>query len=90
MSVTLNIASYLQPYTDNQETVIVEGKTVRECLKHLVEQHSGIKEMLFEKNGSLLDYVSIFVGGEISYSDQLDQPVKEGDILHVLYLIGGG
>jgi len=46
--------------------------------------------MVFAKEGKLLDYVSIYVDGEFAYGDELAKPVKDGDELHVVYIIGGG
>jgi molybdopterin converting factor small subunit len=90
MSVTVNLASYLQPYADNTVIVMVKGGTIKECLNDLVKQHSRMKEMLFNKDGKLIDYVSIFVNEEIAYIDKLDRQIKDGDTLHVMYIIGGG
>lgn len=90
MSVTINLASYLRSYVDGRETIEVNGNTIRECFDDLVRQYPGLKAMLFDKNNKLLDYVSVFAGGEITYADQLDKPVKNGDLLHILYIIGGG
>ncbi|MDP2919191.1 MAG: MoaD/ThiS family protein [Dehalococcoidia bacterium] len=90
MTVTINVASYLQPHVDNKESVSVRGKTIRECLDNLVTRYPGLKTMLFDKDGKLQDFVSVFAGGQIAYGNELDQPVKDGDTLHVLYIIGGG
>ena len=90
MSVKISIPSYLQPYTNDKEVVEVNGGTVKECLDRLVEQFAGMKKMLFTKEGKLLDYVSIYVGGEFAYADELAQPVKDGDELQLLYILGGG
>jgi len=90
MSITINLASYLQPYTNNVESVIVKGKTVQECLDDLVLQYPGIQKMLFLPDGKLHTYVSVFVGADMTPADELTKPVKDGDVLHVLYIIGGG
>ena len=90
MSVRVNIPSYLQPYTDNREVVEVSGTTAAECLDGLVEQFPGIGKMLYAKEGELFDYVSVYVNGEFAYADELAKPVKEGDELHILYILGGG
>jgi molybdopterin converting factor small subunit len=90
MSAAINLASYLRPYVDDKEAVTVDGSTVRECLNALIKQYPGMKKMLFDKSGKLHDYVSVFVGGAIAYADELDKPVKDGDTLHILYIIGGG
>ncbi len=90
MSIKIDIASYLQPYTNNIEVVEVNGSTVGECLDHLVKQFPNMKKMLFSDSGELLEYAGIFVNGEDTYPEELAKPVKDGDKLQVIYIIGGG
>jgi len=90
MSIKIEIPSYLQPYTNNMEVVEVNGSTVGGCLNHLVKQFPGIEKMLFAKNGKLFGYVAIYVNGEDAYPKELAKPVKDGDELDILYIIGGG
>ncbi len=90
MSIKINIASYLKPLTNNMEVVEVNGSTVGECLNHLVKQFPAMEKMLFDKNGKLLSYVGIYLNGEDTYPEELAKPVKDGDELHILYIIGGG
>ena len=90
MSATIKVATYLQPYMGNKESLKVEGNTVRECLYNLIVQYPEIEKMLFDEENKLLDYISVFVGDDVAYEDQMDIPVKDGDILNILYVIGGG
>ncbi len=90
MTATIKVAAYLQPYMGNKESLIVEGNTVRECLHNLIAQFPEIEKMLFDEKKRLLDYISIFIAGDVAYDDQMDIPVKDGDILNILYIIGGG
>lgn len=90
MSIKINIASYLQPYTNNLEVVEVNGSTVGECLNHLVKHFPSIKEMLFDKNGKLFGYAGIYINGEDAHPEELAKPVKDRDELYILYIIGGG
>ena len=90
MSVKINLPSYLQQFTNDTEVIEVDGTTVDECLKQLVNQFPSIKPKVFGKNGKLLDYASIYIDGDFIYGDGLDKPVKDGDELHVIYIIGGG
>jgi len=90
MSIKIEIPSYLQPYTNNMEVVEVNGSTVGGCLNHLVKQFPGIEKMLFAKNGKLFGYVAIYINGEDAYPEELAKPVKDGDELDILYIIGGG
>ncbi len=90
MSVKIDIPSYLQPLTNNMEVVEVNGSAVGGCLDHLVKQFPDIEKMLFAKNGKLFGYVGIYVNAEDAYPEELAKPIKDGDELHILYIIGGG
>jgi len=90
MSVKINIPSYFQTYTSEQEVVEVPGSTAGECLDRLVERFPDIGRMLYAREGELFDYVSIYVNGEFASTDELARPVKDGDELHILYILGGG
>ena len=90
MSVKIAIPVYLQPFTGNTEVAEVNGSTVGDCLNHLVNKFPGIKKMLLDKKDKLHSYVGIYVNGEDAYPEQLAKPVKDGDELYLLYIIGGG
>jgi molybdopterin converting factor small subunit len=90
MSIVINLPAYLRPYADDKETIKVKGKTIQECLDDVIKQYPGLKKMVFDQDGQLHTYVSIFAANEIVYSDQLDKPIKDGETIHVLYIIGGG
>jgi len=90
MSIKINIASYLKPLANNLEVVEVNGSTVGECLNHLVKQFPRMEKMLFDKNGELFSYAGIYLNGEDAYPEELAKPVKDGDELYILYIIGGG
>ena len=88
MSIKIDLSYLSQPYNNNMEVVEVNGSTVGECLKHLVEQFPKLK--LFNKDGKLLPYLGIYVNGESAYPKQLDKPVKDGDELSIILMVGGG
>ena len=90
MSIKVNIPPYLQTFTNKMAVVEVSGGTVGECISHLVAQFSDIKKMLFDESGKLHAYISICINGEDAYPEELAKPVKDGDELYILYIIGGG
>lgn len=90
MSISIEIPSYLQSFTNNMEMVDVNGNTVGECLEHLVKQYPDIRKILFSKSGYLFEHVIISVNGENAYPEQLTKPVKDGDKLAVIFMVGGG
>jgi len=88
MSIKVHNSPLLYQYTNKQQTVEVDGNTIGECLNHLVEKFPNLE--LFDKEGKLLDYVTIYVNGESSYTQGLDHPVKDGDEISILLMIDGG
>jgi len=90
MSIKINIPSYLQSYTQDKMVVETNGRTIGHCLKHLSRQFPDIEKMLFAQDGRLHSYVDIYINGEDAYPDELTRDVKDGDELHILYIIGGG
>ena len=61
-----------------------------ECLNHLFKQFPGMKKQLFSKHGNLFENIIISVNGESAYPEQLAKPVKDGDELKIVFIIGGG
>ena len=90
MSIKINIPSYMKSFTNNIRVVEVNGSTVGECLNHLVKQFPGIKKRLFSRKGNLFENITVSVNGESAYPEQLAKPVKDGDELNILLIIGGG
>ena len=88
--IKINIPAYMRSFTNNMEVVEVNGSTVGECLNHLVKQFPGMKKQLFSENGNLFENIIISVNGESPYPEQLAKPVKEGDELNILLIVGGG
>ena len=90
MGIKIHIPSYMQSFTNNMKVVEINGSTVGECLSHLVKQFPGIKKWLFSKNDNLFENIIISVNGESAYPEQLAKPVKDGDELKIVLIIGGG
>jgi molybdopterin converting factor small subunit len=91
MSAEIKVASYLMPYTGGKTNIKVEGKSVRECLYDLTKQFPSIEKLIFDEKKKLLGFFNVFVtGGGVAFADKLDIPVKDGDILTLLYIISGG
>jgi len=94
MSIKINIDPILYDFTDTHEVAedVVEasGNTVGECLQYLVTQFPEIKKVLFDKEGELLRYLDIYVNLESAYPEDLAKPVKDGDEIDIIPMIGGG
>ena len=90
MSVTINIPQFLQHLTYDVKIAVVNGRTVGECLRDLVQQLPQLKTLLFTKDGKLLKYLDVYINGESAYPEELAKPVNDGDELHIVKSIVGG
>lgn len=90
MGIKVHTSPLLSQYTNNQRIVEVNGSTVGECLKNLVEQFPGLEKVLFNEHGKLLNYLGIYVNEESTYPEELIKPVKDGDELSITLMISGG
>ena len=90
MSVNVEISPIFGRYTDNVLNMKVKGKTVRECLHDLVKQFPDLKKMLLDKDGNLMHSYDYFINGESAYPMDMNQPLKDGDKLNILFVIHGG
>lgn len=89
MSIKINIHWHVwQELTNGQATIEVSGDTLGQCLRHLVKQFPGIEKEIFDKDGRLSDYPCIFVNGK--FTEELAEPVKDGDEIDMIAPIGGG
>lgn len=90
MSVNITIPGFLQRVTNGIKTAEVHGNTVGGCLKKLVELFPPIGNELLDKQGELFPHVDIRVNGHSTHPEGLAKPVKDGDELYILFLLGGG
>ena len=90
MGIKIILPPSFERYTNDRDVVEVNGSTVGQCLEQLVAQLPEIKKELFERDGKLLDYVNIYVNRESAYPKELAKAVKDGDELHILFIVAGG
>jgi len=90
MGVKVNLHLTLRSHANGQETVEVEGRTVGECLKNIVEMFPGIGPKIFDKKGGLNNIVEIYLNHQSAYPNELVKPVKDGDEIHLTMMLAGG
>ena len=86
------IPTPLRVYADNQDTVLVEAKTVGEALAQLTSQHPELKKHLYSEEGKLRSFVNIYLNEEdVRYLPEKDTtPVTDSDSLSIIPSIAGG
>ena len=78
----------MQGLTGGDETVEVEGATVREIVNNLDERYPGMKDRLVDKC-RIKPNISVAVDGEVTPLGILEK-VGEDSEVHFLPAIGGG
>ena len=90
MSVEVRVTSVLQRVV-GAKTVETEGNTVAEVLADVNAKYPGFKEQITMEDGSLHRFVNIYINDEdIRFLQQLDTPVKAGDVVSILPALAGG
>ena len=90
MAVKVNLHLTLRQFTNGEETIEVEGRTVGECLKNVVKKYPAMESSIFGKNGKLSNIVEIYLNLQSAYPNELARPVKDGDEIHVTMMLSGG
>ena len=86
MSIKVKFSPDLYCYTNNQQSVEVNGKTVRECLDRLAEKFPDLKTVVYGREDDLV--LRVYIKGDDSEPWDLFKPVKDGDELTIG--LGGG
>jgi len=90
MTVDVKVTATLQKLVGGARTVHGEGGTVRELIDDLESRHPGIKDMVMV-NGQIHRFVIVYLNDEdVRFLQQLDTPIKQGDILSILPALAGG
>jgi molybdopterin converting factor small subunit len=90
MTVEINIPPVLQALVNGISRIDVNGGTIGECLKEMVQKYPALKPKLYDKNGNLPKGISIFINGTNTYPEPLTKPVRDGDKIHISHIILGG
>ena len=91
MGVKVMIPTPLRAYTDKQDSVLVEGKTVGEVLQQLTHTYAPLKKHLFNDDRKLRSFVNVYVNDEdIRYLQKEQTVVTEKDIISIIPSIAGG
>ena len=75
----------LRHLTEDQETVEVDGVTVRECLDNLIKLHPATRWFCGDVPSAL-----VLLNREIILLKDMDTKIKEGDKIEFTVMMGGG
>ena len=90
MSVKVRFSPLLRQFTHGQDLVEATGHNVGDCIESLERQFPGMKKLLCDERGELSSAWDVYVDSCSSYPEGLAKPVKDGDELAIVFLLGGG
>jgi len=90
VGVKVYIHKTQRQFTEGQSVVTVKGNTVGACLEDLIRGFPRMKDMVFDKKGTLMNTIEIFVNLQNVYPNELAETVKDGDEIHLTLLLAGG
>jgi molybdopterin converting factor small subunit len=75
-----------------EETITVpDNASLRDVLEHLGDRHgSGLREMLFAPDGSVVSHLVAFRNRKLVHRDQHDDPLSDRDELMLFPAVAGG
>jgi sulfur carrier protein ThiS len=76
--------------TNGERRVEVAGGTVRECIAAVDARHPGLGELVFDANGKVRLFATLFVNGEELDRAAGDTKVAETDRIEILAAVAGG
>ena len=91
MSVKVMIPTALRQFADNQDTMDMQAANVAEVFSQLGEQFPELKKHLFDADGNVRNFVSVFLNEDnIRDLQNLETAVSDGDELAIVPAVAGG
>ena len=76
--------------TNGERLVEVAGGTVRECIEAVDARYPGFGELVFDANGKVRLFATVFVNGEELDRAAGDTEVAKTDRIEILAAVAGG
>ena len=90
MSVTVKVGPGLRKFTGGKESMNVKGNSPIGCLHALEARFPDFKRAVYDKQGKLRPQILFFVNGQRIHADEMNNTLKNGDEVLILFAIGGG
>ena len=91
MSIKVRIPTPLRKHTGQHAEVIAEGATIREVLDHLDRQFPGLRQSLYDEDGTIKRFINVYLNDEdIRYIGGETALVTSGNVVSIVPAIAGG
>lgn len=88
MSITVKIASPLRSYTSGASNVDASGASVSEVLADLEQRFPGIRFRMIDEQNRIRQHIRLFVNTDAVKT--MNEPVRDGDTVHLICALSGG
>jgi MoaD family protein len=90
MPVEVKVTANFAKLIGGARSAQAEGGTIGEVLDHIEERHPGFKQNVVA-DGRIHRFVNVYLNDEdVRFLQQLDTPIREGDVVSVLPALAGG
>lgn len=87
----VQIPSLLRKAVGGEKQLTIQGETVGKVMDNLTKQYPTLKERLLTPEGNVQPFVVLYVNNEdIRFLQEMNTPVKDGDVLAILPAVAGG
>ena len=88
---TISLPTPLRPLAGGHKEIQVNGDTVAQLLRHLMDEYPDLRRHIFTDEGSLRSFVNIYVNDEdIRYLNKEGTSVQNRDLVSIIPSIAGG
>lgn len=90
MAVEVKVTANFAKLIGGERSAKAEGGTIGEILDDLEQRHPGFKQNVVA-DGRIHRFVNVYLNDEdVRFLQQLDTPIREGDVVSVLPALAGG
>ena len=88
----MSIKTTIHPFlNDGKELQLeVDGNTVGECIRSIVQQYPAMEKKMFDKKGKIKGYVEVLINDHGIGREELAYAVKDGDSMTIIVYLSGG
>ena len=87
----IKIPTPLRQYTDQNEYVKVNGKTIKDVMEDLVKKYPNLKKHLYNEENTLRNFVNIYLNNEdVRTMNGIKTSVEDNDVIFIVPAVAGG
>jgi molybdopterin converting factor small subunit len=90
MLVKVYLSPYFADIAGKQGIIEIEGATVGEAIINIEKIYPGFKNEIVDGSGKIYGFIEIYINGESAFPNELSKPLKNGDEVAFITMVGGG